>query len=111
MSDIALSEIVRDAQSCKGLFFRGYANFFFDGRTAQRKEGVRLLKKMSCSGCPQCGWFYEDYCNGTEIILPRIEHGALYTLKVTNVKRDWETGFIDGYDVEFVKIDELEAKL
>ena len=33
----------------------------------------------------------------------RIENGAIYTLSVTEISRDWESGVVDDYELQFVK--------
>lgn len=72
-------------------------------------QGLRLLKRKSCKGCDQCGYLRDDLhermCD-EGIILPEIEHDALYTIKVTNVSHDYESGFVDDWDLEAVKITE-----
>ena len=43
-------------------------------------------------------------------IIDNIEHGALYELKVTNVSVDYESGYADDWDIEFVKIPKKPTK-
>ncbi len=105
-----LPETGQSTEDCKGLVYRGYVNeFYFDGRY-ELKQGLRKLKKKSCPGCYHCGYL-EDEMNefismDTRIIIPEIEHGELYTLTISNVSRDWESGIADDWDMEFIKIKE-----
>jgi hypothetical protein len=98
-------------QTCKGITFRGYRNLFFASGRLELQQGVRLLKSKSCSG--DCGskccdhWMLDDINEslacGT-VILPEIEHGALYSIKMSNVETDWETGCTDAFDLEIYKL-------
>jgi hypothetical protein len=72
------------------------------------------MKRMSCAGCSHCGALLEDlqerlslYGDDKFVYAPVVqdaENGALYTLAVANESRDWETGIVDDWDLEFVKI-------
>ena len=94
---------------CKGLVFRGFENLFWANNRLERKEGIKLLKRKSCSGCPKCGWLLdsmsEQVSNGTTIIMSNIENGKEYSLRVINEHRDWETGYVDDYDIEVYLLD------
>ncbi|MCK5235433.1 MAG: hypothetical protein KAR06_00495, partial [Deltaproteobacteria bacterium] len=78
------------------------------------KERMRLLKKKSCPGCENCGptleMLDEDVAEDNFPIIDKIKHGALYTLQVVNITRDWESGTIDGWDHAFVEIEEEKKK-
>ena len=47
-------------------------------------------------------------CEG--VIIPNIEDGALYGIRVTNETHDWDSGYCDGYDFEFYRIKEDDKK-
>ena len=111
----AAKAIKGNSPECKGLIFRGYSSTFVTYRTrgeingAGRREGIRLLKKKSCPGCGKCGWMLDvllDHIDCETLIFPDIEHGVLYGLRVTNEPRDYESGYVDDYDLEFYKIKE-----
>ena len=92
---------------CKGLFFRGIVNQYFRPPLGLvQKREVRLLKKISCSGCVLCGWWYDEFAESdTERFdLSHIENGKTYTVGTKNESRDWETGCIDMYDVVFNEV-------
>jgi len=93
---------------CKGLVFRGYSNTFYSNGRIERKEGIKLLKRMSCSGCSCCGWIL-DYINESIdcdcIIFPDIQDGQLYSIRMINMSRDWETGYIDDFDLEIYQLE------
>ena len=109
---------------CKGLYFRGYSSLYTDGLgKVERKEGVRLLKKKSCKRWEKCDsyeaesndmrcdwWMIDDMKEMIDcddgLIMSEIEDGALYVLRMTNVETDWETGFVDGYNFELIKVEE-----
>ena len=96
---------------CKGLYWRGTNNIFSDdsGRVKASRE-LRLLKKTSCTGCSDCGWFldylHEDISFNPEMsLLGNIEDGKIYTFKV-NSSQDWESGNWEIDEIEFVEVKE-----
>lgn len=94
---------------CKGIYFRGYTNSYFIDGKIEFKSGFRFLKRMSCPGCEHCGgMFYaiSESLYSNNIIIPQIEHGKLYTVAITNIHTDWETGYVEDYDIEFVLVEE-----
>lgn len=102
-----------EPQECKGVFYRGEVSVYRNGKGGVTLvKGVRFLKKMSCPGCSNCGGltgeigeFINPYDPGGYTFgLEDIEHGKLYTLAVTNVRRDWESGIVDSWDLEFVEV-------
>jgi hypothetical protein len=101
----------RDPKDCKGLIFRGYRNAYAQGAEYHIKKGFRLLKRKSCPGCAKCGFFSDDInemIDSNGLIIPDIENGALYSIRVTNIGTDWESGLVDSWDYEFFKVDEKE---
>jgi len=115
--------IKKSEPSCDGLLFRGYSSTYCQGEEIGRREGFRLLKRKSCKGYPDCKsydgknisthkcdhWFLDEMsdmldCDG--VIIPAIENNALYRIKVVNETHDWETGYCDGFDFEFYKVEE-----
>lgn len=103
-------------QNCSGLFFRGYNNLFIHKGRIERKERLRFLSRLSCDGI-NCSaricdymWFWDNareaIANGSGIIIPKIENKALYSVKIINISRDWETGIVDDWDIEFYKVKE-----
>lgn len=111
-------------RTCKGLLFRGYSSTFYNESkgTIDKREGLRLLKKQSCHGKPcesydgehieswRCDWSMLEYLNDLissgSVIMPDIENGALYKVRTINQSRDWETGVLDSWDIEFYKVEE-----
>lgn len=97
---------------CTGLVFRGYRSAFLDSRgDFAHREGFRLLKRRSCH-CQQCESILDELNEmvySESVIWPEVEDKALYTIGISDVTHDWETGIVDGYSFEFVKIiDELK---
>ena len=98
-----------EPDDCKGLFFRGYRNFYSQGIDVHLKQGVKFLKRKSCPGCRRCHYFHSEMNEMLQsdcVLLPDIEDGALYSVHVINESRDWESGCIDSWDYEFFKIEE-----
>jgi len=101
-------------KQCKGLIFRGKRNAFISGRGDYvYTERMALLKRKSCKGCERCGYMMEELeeflSNDYLPIIPtHLENGQLYKLTVTNISKDWETGIVDDWDLEFIKYIEKE---
>lgn len=112
MSLSELSDMLKTEEKpppCKGLVFRGYVNNFFSGGKIEMSQGLRLLKRKSCPGCMQCGSMLDDlheFMCDEGIIMPDIEPGKLYGVRVTNLSRDYESGYVDSWDVEAYKLEE-----
>ncbi len=97
-----------DVEECKGLFFRVSVNDYF---VRERNEytystRLRLLKSISCPGCNQCQWLLDNYgeCGDIPILPDDLSNGDVVTLGVTNISHDYETGYVDGYDLRFSKV-------
>jgi len=97
---------------CKGVFFRARVSGYINSRGAYvYTETMTPLKRISCTGCEECAWIDEtlfeivDDANFPEVI-GGIEDRAVYTLDVTGISRDHETGLVDDYDLVFRKVKE-----
>lgn len=118
-----IKQIEDTTPPCKGLFFRGYSTMFFHDNRIERKEGLRLLKKKSCKGGELCNsykddhfqsyrcdhWFLDEMSESIAcecLIMPEIEDGKLYSVRITNMTHDFESGYCDDFDVEFFKVKE-----
>jgi len=97
---------VTKSKPCKGLIFRGFKSLYMANGVICKKEGVKLLKRMSCPGCEQCFIMMDElreFVNNEAIIIPEIEHGALYTPEICNIHTDFESGIVDDYDIMLAK--------
>ena len=101
-------ENILSKRTCRGLYWRGRVNSFFNDKRIETRKSLRFLKRLSCPGCEQCDWlwvyFGEDIgCNGPEDYLPEIEDGHIYTFKVHSSQ-----GYYDLYaeidNIEFVEV-------
>ena len=103
---------INESKACQGVFFRGYSSTFWQrDNKIGRHEGLRFLVRKSCKGGHEglcrLNLFDNMDCEidcGSLRLPDAIEHGGLYEMVVTNVTRDWESGHIDGYDIEFIKV-------
>ncbi len=96
-----------DEPPCSGLIFRTSISNYKTPRFAVHHDiSFHLLKRKSCPGCSECGGYYDMLTDSSYIIHypDDIKHNDLVTLQYTNVHRDWESGIVDDWDVEFVKI-------
>ncbi|MCD6199292.1 MAG: hypothetical protein J7K15_12135 [Deltaproteobacteria bacterium] len=89
--------------SCKGQVYRASVNHYATDKEIVFTVRLRKLKKLSCDGCEFCGWLNEalgevdaDWSIGG---ICNVEHGKIYTLKVCNERKDWETGIVDDWDL------------
>lgn len=93
---------------CKGLVFKGYYSIFKTQNGFEQRQGLRFLKRKSCPGCINCGWikneeFDEAIVMNRVLMQNDIENGKLYTLKISNLTVDRETGIADDWDLEVVE--------
>jgi hypothetical protein len=102
--------------SCQGKVFKADVG----GSPTKRGFGLFIrmneMKKLSCPGCDQCGWqsdaIQEAMCDWDAlgvVGLESVEDGKLYTLAVTNIGYDYESGMVDEYDVEVVAYENKTA--
>lgn len=100
-----------DPQECKGLVYRGKMNKFLNSKDEfLYQQRMVPMKRMSCSGCVHCGFIKEDLderiCNQDFSMMPeKIKHGALYRLEAIHLSRDWESGIVDDWDLEFIEME------
>jgi len=105
LESIGLKSLNKE-EPCKGLIFKGYTSLYTSDNKVERREGVRLLKRKSCSGCKECTWMLEDldeHVYHRSLILPEIENGTYYRLITTDISTDMETGIINNYNLKFIK--------
>jgi len=111
---LSREELPPDGKPCRGLVFRGRVNAFVNNRGEYvYKESMRPLKRLSCPGCVKCGWLVEglkEYlAEGMQPNIDSIDDQALYELVITNVSTDWETGYVDDWDLEFRRKKEINV--
>jgi len=105
---ILVHDDYKEPTICKGMKFRGYTSTFWSGHKLETRHGIRFLKRDSCTGCSKCAHFDEFMEETPENIigLNEIKHGKIYTLNVTNMYYDWQSGYLDDWDVEIVEVRE-----
>ena len=99
----------QDKKPCNGKIYRGKVNAFINAKGEYiYQERMIPLKRQSCRGCEQCSWIDDDLpefiSNDTLPIIQQIEDGMTYKLSIVNESRDWESGQVDDWDFEFIKI-------
>lgn len=100
-----------EIEGCKGVIYRAsVSNYYKDGNIGFNTK-LRKLKRKSCKGCGNCGWLEDDlqeflYNEGGLIGVDKLEQGKLYTVIVVNESRDYESGHVDDYDLEFKEVKE-----
>ena len=98
---------------CKGHIYKCKVNQFINKRGEYvSQERMIPLKRKSCPGCEFCGPTLDDLkesiANDTmPIIDDRFpKNNSLYKLVICNITTDWETGYVDGWDLYFEKIED-----
>ena len=43
-------------------------------------------------------------------VMTDAQPGGIYKLAITNVSTDWETGYVDDYDLSFIKVNREVVK-
>lgn len=99
--------------TCKGIIFRGYRGAWKSGNQYEFRQGLRLLKRMSCEGCPNCGPLLDELreaMKADDVILPEIVDGACYSVRVIphGERLGWSEYSEDYCDVEIYLIPEPE---
>ena len=99
--------IKSNIKQCKGLFWRATVNSYVSSHNSiEVRKSLRLLKRMSCTGCVQCDWIWE--CFREDIgefpdYIGDVENGEIYTYSVNTSQ-----GYYDLYpeidNIEFVKV-------
>ena len=114
MLNIELPKLVDpDEKQCKGLVFRGYrSTFVYDGHIGTR-SGLKLLKRKSCKGCPDCKQLWDAFQQDMNECPDswdegRIEAGKLYRITITDKHVDWESGILDDWTWGAVEIKDAE---
>jgi len=94
---------------CKGDIFKANVSLCKTERGVLFSVRLNKMKRLSCPGCKYCGWLDDDLNELDPERFPllgieNVEHGKLYTITTTNVSRDFETGWIDSWDLEVVEV-------
>lgn len=91
---------------CKGLFCR-YINRMFRTRAGVRHvQELRVLRRMSCEGCPACGSIEDhlhEFPDSVEFS-PALQDGDVAELSIVVDSTDWETGYADDWHVLASKV-------
>ena len=83
-------------------------DYWSDSKGLYSKKSIKFLKR-------QCkGWnILEEDCSaiGADFVINHIENldslpDGVYQVVPTNLRHDWETGYVDDYDYSFVKLNE-----
>jgi len=97
-----------EAPECAGVIYR--ADVFHGPTSRGVVLSIRLnkLKRKSCPGCSKCIWIDEYIAEvNSKYPLLNIENvvdGKLYTVEMCNISKDWETGYVDDYDLRVVEV-------
>ena len=98
--------------SCAGKIYKAKINNYIS-KTGEicNKKSLRLMRKLSCPNCEECGWIEEAVqehiaCGYLLLNFEKIEHDKLYTIRTCNLHVDYETGCVDDCDLEIVPLPE-----
>jgi hypothetical protein len=69
--------------------------------------------KRSCPGCGRCYGILGDLGEIDEhwpvLGIDAVKNGRFYRLTTCNESRDQETGYLDGWDIKLVELDDEEV--
>ena len=93
---------------CIGMVFKASVTQYPTSKGFAFTTRFNKLKKMSCKGCEKCGSLEdiigEFICTNSTILgLNKIQNNKLYEFKICNIYRDYETGYVEDYDLEIVE--------
>lgn len=96
---------------CRGVIFKARVSTYNTKRGIGFTIRLDRMNKLSCPGCEQCGWVDEtledwiSYTGEPPLNFLEVENGKLYTIGICNESRDYETGVINDFDLEVVKVE------
>jgi len=100
---------MQDKPECKGLIFRASDGMYLSThRSLEHRVSLRLLKRKSCPGCPECDWLWElieEDLSETSEFFRDIKPGKMYTPHVS-FYHNWEgcgEKEVDGIEMMEVK--------
>lgn len=105
-------EVEEEPTACPGVYFRYTENNYVTngGTKFVVQKQISLLKKISCTGCDECGWMLDDAVNGMHDrgdahfeFDDRLRHGDIVTLEFVVDGRDWEMGYVDDSHLKVIK--------
>ncbi len=103
---------IEEKEPCPGVYFRYTENNYVtnNGTKFVVQKQISLLKKISCTGCDECGWMLDDAVMGMQEIGEahfefdaKLRHGDIVTLEFVVDGRDWEMGYVDESHLKVVK--------
>ena len=103
---------IEEKEPCPGVYFRYTENNYVTngGTKFVIQKQISLLKKISCTGCDECGWMLDDAVMGMQEVGEahfefddKLRHGDIVTLEFVVDGRDWEMGYVDDSHLRVVK--------
>jgi len=105
--DDLLLDVEPAEEQCLGTVYRASVSFYLTARGFAQTVKLNKLKKLSCPGCKYCGWENDTLSEVNKdwpiLGMDKVEDQKLYTLGMCNVTTDWESGIVDGWDLELVE--------
>lgn len=93
-------------EPCKGQLYRCRINNHVHGDRITFQTTFTLLRRRSCKGCDKCGWVEDDLREMMPLFPKNPQDGAVYAISIANAQRDWESGWIDSWDLVLEKVDD-----
>ena len=106
--DYLLADLSPEQENCKGMVFKADVQHCRTERGVLFSVRLNKMKRMSCPGCINCGGT-EDSLSEIDpeiwsiLDIEKCKHGKLYTLEYCNIRTDWETGYVDSFDLRAVE--------
>lgn len=95
----------KENDNCEGLIFKAEVTQYRTRRGFAFTTKFNKMKVLSCKGCEKCGpledLIYEFIDNESPIIgVETVQTGKLYTFSLCNMYRDYESGYVEDFDIE-----------
>lgn len=89
---------------CQGNIFKASVSTYRTKRGFGQTVRFTRSARLSCPGCANCGWELEAISEISQdwpvLGIEEAKDGAFYGLELCSQSRDWETGLIDGWDLQ-----------
>ena len=103
-----LADLSPKQDKCKGMIFKADVQHCRTERGILFSVRLNKMKRISCPGCMSCGATEDSLSEIDPKIWPildieKCKHGKLYILEYCNIATDWETGYVDSWDLRAVE--------
>lgn len=103
----ALFGTTEHTPKCQGAIFKAEVTNFRTSRGLSFQVKLVKSKKLSCPGCANCAWqdeSFDEVSNDWPISnITEVENNVFYSVDITNIQCDYESGWLDYWDLILIK--------